>query len=303
MKLGTEFPQKWKEKSQKEGIALADILYGYAVEDLMQRICHSTFYEYLWLANEDAIGEEAYAKKGKYRLEFFYVEKEKKSFHIETMAGDCFGKGILALMEKELFTDKDASDMNWQYSTKVEPAGVEYSLIGTFRDMQVPIFLRIDATQISNKKAKEKNRSLFTNEKKNFSYYAYSKESVLAEDLFEIMRKLELICDMACYDRVNEILKNYSISGRYIMEDFKIMGQKEPKVVTMKRLSQISSYKTYGYMKKKWQQYARLHRERYDSWEEVMERLEHFLEPIWTALCEDAIFFDDWMPELNRFLS
>lgn len=303
MKLGTEFPEKWKEKSQRDDIALADILYGYAVEDIMQRLCKSSFYEYFWLSNEEVIGENAYKKKNKSRLEFFYVEKEKKSFHIETVAGDSFGKAILTLFEKEVLGDADTSDISWNYEVKEHPKGASISLVGMWMDKQVPISIWIDAIQLPNKKEKEKNRLLFMNEKKSFSYYAYGKESILAEDLFEIMRKLELISDMGCYDRVNEILKIYSISGRYIIEDFKDMGQKEPKVVTIKRLQQVLEYKNYGYMKKKWQQYAKQHRKDYDEWEQVMKRLENFLAPIWTALCEDEIFFDDWMPELERFLS
>ena len=140
------------------------------------------------------------------------------------------------------------------------------------------------------------------NEKKSYTYFSYTRESILAEDLFEIMRKLELISDMSCYDRVNEILKTQSIGGRYIIEEFKTMSQNEPKVVTLKRLEQVTSYKDYGYMRKKWQQYAKNHRESYDDWEIVMKRMLRFLNPIWTALCEDKIFFDDWMPELERFL-
>lgn len=312
MKLGTEFPQAWKEKSQKEGMTLADILYGYAIEDIMQRIGKSSFHEYLWLANENALGKEAYCRKRKRRLEFFYIEKEKKFFHTETQAGDTFGKSILDLLEREIFPetvvseklalDKKDTDICWQSQIKRNETMAEISLVGTFLDMRVPVTLWIDATAVSNKKAKEKKRLFFIDEKKSFSYFSYTKESILAEDLFEIMRKLELLSDMGCYDRVNEILKTYAISGRYIIEDFKSMGQKEPKVVSMKRWQQLSAYKSYGYMKKKWQRYAKNYRKDYDDWETVMGRVEKFLGPIWKALCEDEIFLDDWMPELERFL-
>ena len=107
---------------------------------------------------------------------------------------------------------------------------------------------------------------------------------------------------MSCYDRINELLKHHAISGRYIIEEFHILGNREEKVVTQKRLQQISSYKEYGYMKKKWTQYAKRHREEYDEWEIVMTRIIRFLTPIWNALCKEEIFLDDWMPELERFL-
>ena len=301
MKLGTQFPHKWKEKSQNEGIALADILYGYAVEDIMQRIAKSSFREYLWIVDEGALGESSYRRKNKKRLEFFYIEREKKSFHVETVAGDTFGKAVVKLLEKELFEEE--SDISWNCEITYIENGIEISLIGRYLDLQVPIALWIHKADILKKKVKEKKRSLFIDEKKSYTYFSYSRETVLAEDLFEIMRKLELISDMGCYDRVNEILKNYSISGRYIMEDFKIMGQKEPKVVTIKRLEQVTAYKEYGYMKKKWKQYARHQRENFDEWEVVMKRLIAFLTPIWISFCQDEVFLDDWMPEIERFLS
>ena len=71
----------------------------------------------------------------------------------------------------------------------------------------------------------------------------------------------------------------------------------------MKRMEQITSYKEYGYMKKKWMQYCRTRNGEVVSWEQLMDRLLIFLTPLWKALCEDEIFFDDWMPELGRFLS
>ena len=139
-------------------------------------------------------------------------------------------------------------------------------------------------------------------ERKSCRYLCYSKESILAESLFEIMRKLELISDMSAYAEANQILKEYSISGRYILDEFIAMAEKEPKVVSMKRIEQISSYKSYGYMKKRWQQYERNHLTEREDWENVVTRIMSFMGPVWKALCQDEIFFDDWMPELERFL-
>ena len=72
MKLGTQFPQKWKEKSIRDDILLSDILYGYMLENLMLRIQKSSFREWIWLANEDVLGEEAYKKTTKKQIEFFW---------------------------------------------------------------------------------------------------------------------------------------------------------------------------------------------------------------------------------------
>lgn len=38
------------------------------------------------------------------------------------------------------------------------------------------------------------------------------------------------------------------------------------------------------------------------AWEDALGLIIGFIEPLWNALCANEIFFDDWMPELGRFL-
>lgn len=308
MKLGVEFPQKWKEKSGKDNIALADILYGYAIENLMLRIEQCSFQEYLWLTNEYALGEEAYKKNSKERLEFIYVESEKKSFTETLKAGDKFSLEIMELLRDELFkkeqrySQTEFGDLRWEANVKETENGITFFLICSFMELQVPITVSVTVAKMDSQKPKKKEFDLMFDSKKSCSFLSYSRESALSESLFEMMRKLELISDMKAYDTVNEILKSQSINGRHILEEIKLMGEKEPKVISMKRLEQLSSYKNYNYMKKKWQQYTRVHQSEPEEWERVMERILSFIAPIWKALCDNEIFFDDWMPELERFL-
>lgn len=301
MKLGMTFPEKWIEKSEKEDISVSDILYGLAVEDLLVRIEKSTFREFLWVTNEQAIGLESYKKKNKESLDFLYVESGKKNYLSHAVAGQEFDQDVQALMLEELFGYID-SESRWEYTVRDSEKGKYLYLTYYKLDMQVPVAMYIRTTAARVQKRKKKELTLLLEERKSCTYYCYSKESILAEALFEIMRKLELISDMEAYAEANQILKEYSISGRYILEEFLAMAEKEPKVAAMKRLDQISSYKNYGYMKKRWQQYERMHCTQKEDWEAVVNRILAFVSPVWKALCEDEIFFDDWMPELERFL-
>ena len=301
MKLGKTFPQEWLEKSEKDQIQLSDILYGVAVEDLLCRIENSSFGEYLWLTNEQSVGIEAYKKKTKDRMAFIYVESGKKNYLSHAVAGQPFDQDVLALLMEELFGGNQ-DGVQWECAVTTAVNGVSLQLTFFYMDMQVPVSMYIGTSVIKTQKRKRKELTLLLDERKKCEYTCYSKESILAEDLFEIMRKLELISDMEAYGEANQILKEYSISGRYILEEFWAMGEKEPKVVNLKRLEQISSYKNYGYMKKRWQQYERIHRTEKEEWEIVLHRIISFMGPIWNALCADEIFFDDWMPELERFL-
>ena len=116
------------------------------------------------------------------------------------------------------------------------------------------------------------------------------------------MRKLELIGDMKSYSVVNDILRTQPISGRYIIDELYRFAEKEPKVAKTKRMEQIVGYREYTYMRKRWEQYCKNHGKEVEPWAEVIDRIVTFLQPIWTCLCNNEIFFDDWMPELGRYL-
>ena len=306
MKLGTDFPIEWKEKSKKNTIALSDLLYGYVVEDLMFRIAKSSFANHLWLTNDKAIGEDAYKKVSKECISFLYMEQPKSFSRQIKEAGDRLDETLLREFLDELFAEDTKcidSKICWNYSFDRAEETIRLQLNAHLMEMQVPVMVIIESELFQGQKPKKREFTFLFEERKTCEYFSYSRENVLTESLFEIMHKLELISDMEHYDTVNEILMTQSISGRHVLEDLKSMTEKSPKTVSMKRMEQITSYKEYGYMKKKWQQYCRNKKGREVSWEEVMDRLLTFLTPLWKALCEDEIFFDDWMPELGRFLS
>ena len=104
-----------------------------------------------------------------------------------------------------------------------------------------------------------------------------------------------------------DILKEYPVSGRRMIDFFKAKSQEKPKVASMRRLEQLGGYRSYTYMKKRWNRYCKRQdklSEHYDSagWEETLDLILDFLTPVWSAFCNDEIFYDDWMPELGRFL-
>ena len=74
----------------------------------------------------------------------------------------------------------------------------------------------------------------------------FSPESRLGEQLFEIMDKLELVSDMKPYGDAYEILKRYSVSGRQIIDIFKVRAKNKPKTVSMHRLEQVYGYRSYA---------------------------------------------------------
>lgn len=173
-----------------------------------------------------------------------------------------------------------------------------------FKRVQSVILVWLDDEPVQIKENSTKNKLVCINEKKTEFVFEESggENNTLAEDIFEIMKKQEMISNMASYERINEKLKEKVVSGLYTFQELKDLKETNQEVVTMERLQMLSEYKNHITMKKKWQQYIKVHGKKEEDWESVMERIFGFVGPIWKSLCKDEVFFDDWMPELERFL-
>ncbi len=152
-------------------------------------------------------------------------------------------------------------------------------------------------------KIEVKNKSLSTDEKsiETIAEETDSNNNTFTEDIFEMIKKQDLISNMGCYKRINDQLKENVISGLYTFQDLKDIKENHKKTVCLEELECFSKLKNNAGMKKKWQTYTKSFEEK-EEWERIMERILAFITPIWKSLCNDEVFFDDWMPELERFL-
>ena len=137
---------------------------------------------------------------------------------------------------------------------------------------------------------------------RTISYLVYSPESELSYDLFAIMDKLELIGSMGSYYDAYRLLRTQPLSGRYVLEELTVLTAASPKMRKEQRLKQLDGYRAYTYMRKRWEKYLRNHGLAEVPWEDAIDLILVFVSPIWESLCRNEIFFDDWMPELGRFL-
>ena len=175
-------------------------------------------------------------------------------------------------------------------------------LTGSYKEMQVPLCLTLHSVEAQNQRPGKREKELTVLGHRKLTYYVYAPENRLSKDLFEIVDKLELVGDMGCYSRVYQVLCREPLSGRYVLEELNALTEACPKVRNKQRLTQLAEYESYAYMRKRWERYARSHDQRDVAWIDVIHLILNFLTPVWESLCENAIFFDDWMPELGRFL-
>ncbi len=288
MKIGMKYPQEWKLISEKLSLSLADFVYGLIIEDLFMRLEASSFSKQILLQNDKVLCVNAYRKKTKERMNFSYAldKKNTNTFQVER-----FMKEILAR----------ENDISYTYKIEQSENLYDIYLQADYFNMCIPISMQIEQLSYLPKITKHVEYKTMLGEHA-ITCYCCSKESVLCENIFEIMKKLELIADMEAYAMVNQMIQTQTLDGKYITDELMVYIEKEPKIFTLKRLEQMKSYGTYSYMKKRWKQYVKCNEIPCEEWEVVHERILKFVSPVWTALCNNEIFFGDWMPEIQRFL-
>ncbi len=287
--------------SESLHISFAGVLQAYVVDRLIRKLVNSSFEPFFWLKNPKDLSQESYRSSREMRLEFYYVESDKQ---LGTLleAGMPFSKELMGVFAEELFGPMDTK-IYWQYQVLEENDRVLILVQASLWEMNVPVSIYIEEIPSENAYPVRKEIPYITREGKSVSLQCYSPENVFSMHFYEIMSRLELISDMESYDIVYQTLKFQSLSGRKVIDEMEEFVKKEPKVKNYKRVSQIAGYMDYTYMRKRWEKYLRNQKKEYAEWKEVLTLFLSFAEPVWKAFCQEELFFEDWMPELGRFLS
>lgn len=291
-----------KAKSEELGIPFSNLLAGYVLEELMYLIEDSPFSLFLWLKNSSVLGIEQYRKKNMLTLEFAYVTDRLAMKKEGVVPGQKLSLKMGYVMLAYILKVEKVPEISWKGRASIKGNTVELEVTGEFEEMTVPIHIRVSELTEEGVAPIRRDFPLFMQKNRRIPYLEYPLEIVLTEKLFEIIKNMELIPEMYAYDIVYQILSTEAVDGRHIRAMLGENLKREQLVPEEERIWTILSYKDYTYMRKRWEKYLRHRKRKEPSWEEIMGLLDGFLPRIWKSLCEDEIFFGDWMPGLGRFL-
>ena len=291
-----------KAKSEELGIPFSKLLAGYVLEELIYLIEDSPFSLFLWLKNSSILGVEQYRKKNLLTLEFAYMTDTLAMKKEGIVPGQKLSLKMGYVMLAYILKKEKIPKISWKGRASVNGDGVELEVSGEFAEMTIPIHIRITEMKEENAVPLKREFQLFMEHGRSVPYLEYPAEAILTEELFDVIQNMELLPQMNAYDSIFHILKETPVDGRHIKEKLSMACEKEKLVLEMDRVETILSYRDYTYMRKRWEKYLRHHKRTEPSWDEVMEQLSQFLPRIWSSICNDEVFFGDWMPELGRFL-
>lgn len=291
-----------KKKSEELGIPFSNLLAGYVLEQLMYLIADSPFSLFLWLRNGDVLGVEQYKKKSQLTLEFSYLTDPAAKDKGDMVPGRPLGLKMGYVMLLNILKEEKVPEVKWKGRATEKGGVVELEVSGEFEEMSVPIRMRIRELTEEGMTPVRASFPLMMEPEKRIPYLEYPSEVMLAENLFAILQKMELIPQMDAYDVVYQLLGSLAVDGRRVRQLLLSMCEKDGMKLEESRCDDVISYKKYAYMRKRWEKYLRGQKKDGPSWDEVMGRIESFLPRVWASICKDEIFFGDWMPELGRYL-
>jgi hypothetical protein len=202
----------------------------------------------------------------------------------------------------EIFGEQNIWQVHWKWEFSMEHGAAYIRMTAVYCDMDVPVMLAIRPLHGEKLNPGVRQDELPALGGRLITYPVYAPENRLCRDILAIMDRLELISDMESYYSVYHILKSENLSGRSVMDEMAELLEETPRVKKEQRLEQVAGYRSYAYMRKRWDKYMRHHGHEELAWEEVLDLIVRFLKPIWHCLCSDEVFFDDWMPEIGRFI-
>lgn len=297
-----------KKKSEDLGVPFSNILAGYIIEEMMFLISDSDFSKYLWLKNEDIFEIGGYQENFYMTLDFVYYVEEKLSKTDKLIPGQKLSDELAEMMCASIFVKEKTKGIRWKWNCQWEEEQIKLEVTAEYEEMMVPLSIMIRPLYLQGITPEKRSRKLIMHKKEEISYCHYPVETILAEQLLEMVTYLELVSSMKCYDIVYRIISKEPVDGRRIKDTLALLCKKNGVSRTEDRGSMIAGYRDYTYMAKRWEKYARpLRKEKnpeihIPTWQELVERLSRFLIPIWNCICKDEIFFGDWMPELGRYL-
>lgn len=284
--------------SRQEETAFVNLLAGAGAEQALRRIGETGLKEKLWLKNYKELGMDTYRNRILEGLVFFPGEQNRVELkkRLEALFGTESENAETEIMSIGL-AKKAERNMPFSVDTK------NRILLEIRLDQyKVPFFLELKSyKEIAAYPVDIRVEDTFT-EKASIACFGFPAEEYLAQGLYEILDKLELLNEFSWYQEVYDILAEEPLEGRKTRDSLARLMEKKPILSLEKRLDTLKTYADYGYMKKKWKNQCRRREGNHPQWSEVIQLITVCLSPLHESILQDEIFFGDWMPHLGRYL-
>ena len=171
-----------------------------------------------------------------------------------------------------------------------------------FDKLDLPIWVYVEASPAKRGATKTTSLPLCYKNDQYIEIPCFYPEAELAESFVECWERMELLKEMSRLEHIYLMGKTFSLDGRRLSEYLEYYFQEKGKTFSKERCAQVFACGKNAYLKKRWKAYLSKEKRTSPSWEETMGFIQSLYEPVILVLCENEIFFGDWMPVVGRYL-
>lgn len=294
---------KLSQIETEQHIPFENLLNGYVGESLLEGLEKNGYQEVMLLLNDNPFSLSAYAGKICQKFKFVYLENSRLREHDGEIPGQKLSDGMAEKILQDIQTAGETNELTilGQVESPEKDKWV-LQLEVYLQKMYVPWTVVIERRKEDSLYPKEESFTKLMDKTKEIHYNHYPTEEQAAGHIFCILKDLELINEMEHYLYLYDSLKKDVMEGRKAAMALESLCEKANIQPEMARLLLVENYKKYTYMKKKWKIMLRRQKRNGPEWDEALDVIMQFVRPLWDAVCENKIFFSDWMPELGRYL-
>jgi hypothetical protein len=278
-------------RSRELGLPLERIFACYVKEQLALRLSAASGGKRFLLKNPRSLSlHEPYDSR---RLSYGYVMQE----------GEQFTRAAISQSFRQVLKCEQETSITWNWQSRMAGDHMCVELVAELDGMELPLELLVYPMSLEDAglAATQEIRLLMENNGRT-QIAVYPQEALFFEDMGELLTKLELMGDMAVYERIYEGLGILSFEGRQFWQKLEASCTQWNIKLDEMRYQQLERYRTYPYLIKKWKAYLRKNGRQLPTWDDVYGRIWEFLSPPWEAAKKDLIYLGTWIPDIGRYL-
>lgn len=291
-----------KQKAAAEKVPFSQMLGWYMYSCAAEAVAESAFGSCLWLIYPHSFLASQDRHMFENGLDYYYKEDEKITPRDGFVAGQKLTIGLTQIIFSKVLRSIESAGLNIKGIPDEINSQGSYSIKFhiEYEKMYFPMQLRIRKT--SENVFPEKASLKLVSSDTPVDILRYPKELDAADNVYYIMKQLELANDMDRYLMFYDELSEESIDGREVSERLSQLLQSDGRTAEGSRLERFLSYRDSRVMQKKWKSVLKRHKLQSPIWTEAHEKMSNFIKPVWESLVVNQVFLGDWMPQLGRFL-
>lgn len=179
-------------------------------------------------------------------------------------------------------------------SPKRKYAGVSCKVTGMINNTKTPFTIDFGVGDIIIPKPEKRMFPVQLDDFETPEVLTYSLESTIAEKFESAIEKLELNSRMKDFYDIYYLARMYGFDGRVLQEA--VCGTFEKRGTSYNRdsFARVIGMSSNIEMNSRWKNFLKQLKQNEPGFEDVLDVINRFLEPVWTAMIEEDEFFGEW---------